>query len=117
MLGEVLVGYKETHVGLWGTYDESKFRCKYCNQDIFFAAEIDNPKCTRVDPIPLTWPEAMKYRDWAEEKYGVQFFKAMEKVYMFHGATRFDIWLTCKAQPHHYLRAAALCVLNEKGSE
>lgn len=73
-----------------------------------------------ADPIPLTWPEAMKWRVWAVGKYNCMAYLAMlKKIYTVDivGKTcpfgwSFDMWLM-HARPKHYLKAAALCA--EKG--
>ena len=68
-------------------------------------------------PIPLNdWNVAMKWRDWAIGEYGMnQFYLAVEQVgNVYMGYVDSDVFI-CKAQPEHYLIAAALCKL--KGNE
>jgi len=122
LLGEVLQQFKETHVGLWGTYDTHKFRCKFCNKDIFFAAENDNPKCTRVNLIALTPDNAFKWPKWCIEQFGNAAWKeALGKVhrhkYFEHKQEQFyDYieWLEIAITSEEKLQAVALCVLENK---
>ena len=70
--------------------------------------------------IPLTWDNAMKWRDWAVDKYGWEaFIGALAEVtkYAWHGAKGYtspEAYALAKAQPHHYIRAAMLRKENEK---
>ena len=76
--------------------------------------------CTVPDPIPLDdWPEAMKWRDWAVEKYGEDTYWASlcEVFKSSQNPTSNDLpkfqWFVygiCRFKPKHYLIAAALCV-------
>jgi hypothetical protein len=71
-------------------------------------------------PIPLTPAEAFKWRDWAVEKVGIKHYcYQLEQIYRATLALAsdwsqygFGLWLL-KAKPHHYLQAAALCVIKE----
>ena len=71
-------------------------------------------------PIPLDdWNVAMKWRDWAVEKFGGEsFHQAMWDVCCSlseHGAnTAFSYWLTVHVIASHYLKAAALCEIRSK---
>jgi hypothetical protein len=71
--------------------------------------------CTGFALISLTWPEAMKWRDW-----GVKEFGAREYGLMF-----VEVWIKTShnesgpefislAQPEHYIKAACLCKLERK---
>ena len=128
ILGEVLQQFKETHVGLWGTYDTHKFRCKFCNKDIFFAAENDNPKCTRVNPIALTPDNALKWPKWCIEEYGNAAWKeALGQVHRYiylpdkkqrlmSDRQFYDYieWLEIAITPEEKLKACGVCALENK---
>ncbi len=85
--------------------------------------EFANDKCGDFQSkwdIPLDDANvAMKWRDWAVAEYGkddegdTYFVKAMMGIYNFCG-DKYGItaWLTDKAQPRHYLIAAAKCKEN-----
>lgn len=70
--------------------------------------------------IPPIWPEAMKRRNWAVEKFGYAVWrKSLTDVYFAvvkDIKISFDMWLCCYIQSHHITRAALLCVL-EDGSD
>jgi hypothetical protein len=111
-LGEVLNGGSHGHI-VAQTIQEMEFsyyHCKTCGKINF---ETDS-HCPISAPIPLTPDNAFKWRDWAVEKYGeddegdTYFVKAMMVVYNFYGNNYgITAWLTDKAQPKHYLIAAA----------
>ena len=98
--------------------------------DIMMYYEGDPPMCCdgrdcgcrglpvdRPDPIPLTWDNAMKWRDRAVEYEEQEYIQAMWEVYYTQECnTKVGIvqWLTTLAQPHHHIRAAMLCELRSK---
>ena len=74
-------------------------------------------RCGDACPIPLTWKEAMKWRDWAVENFSL--FDVMESMRIIGQEfnkthDRFYAWWTLEAQPKHYLKAAAICKLNSE---
>lgn len=111
MLGEVLHGkHKE---------DESGF-CENCY--LFMTKENleKDPTCD----IELFPGNAFKWRDWAVKKYGGKHYHyQLEQIYRSgldsasdYSQYGFSLWII-KAQPEHFLKAAALCVLNDKESD
>ncbi len=57
--------------------------------------------------IPLTWPNAMKWRDWAVEKVGDEAFR---EAFLESLPEGFNVFFhICHAQPQHYIKAAMLC--------
>ena len=74
--------------------------------------------CT-VDPIPLAWPNAIKWRDWAVEKFGEEkFMRSLWELFKIEHKSSYSIrtfeqWVAIKAKPHHYLRASAKCAEGE----
>ena len=88
-------------------------------------------KVDRCNLIPLTWPEAMKWRDWAVKEYGALAIEtAMVSVmYPDIDMSKEDAmservltisslsFFAKKAQPEHYIKAACLCKLeNDNGN-
>ena len=74
------------------------------------------------DEIPLTWPEAMKWRDWAVENYGVAAYKdALISVIMpgeENAPNSVKLEMVLLATETDHLKASALCVKgnnDEKG--
>ena len=71
--------------------------------------------CTETNPVDLTWPEAMKWRDWAVKEFREVVHQAMWDVCCAtseHGSnTAFSYWLATTVQPEHYIKAACLCKL------
>lgn len=66
--------------------------------------------CPIPDPIPLDWNLAMKMRDKCQH---MRFWQAMGEVFSYVVAydkyscgLNIDMWITTKAQPHHYILAA-----------
>ena len=101
-LGEVL---QPEHESI-GTHKN----CIHCNCNLSTFEGIG--VCTR--PIPLDdWNVAMKWRDWGVEEVGFKaFHETLYEMYKTTWQNKADIcyetWLECKAQPKHYLKAAAL---------
>ena len=69
------------------------------------------------DLIPLTWPEAMKWRDWAVKEFGKDEFMAAFKKALnlkVHDYIFYFGFVTFDAQPEHYIKAACLCKLGNQ---
>ena len=73
--------------------------------------------------IPLTWPEAMKWRDWAIKKFGIDEFAGefartfLDQVSLVKddGIILRRIFKTSlTVLPEHYLKAVLLCVERSK---
>jgi hypothetical protein len=89
---------------LRGTHDNMGGRCKKC----LLCREYQKPPFgCHVD---ITWPEAMKCRDWAVKEFGDETFS-----YTF-----VDVWVGTShnemgpdfvsyALPEHYIKAACIC--------
>jgi len=76
----------------------------------------------KATPVPLTWPEAMKWRDWAVGEFGVgKLEEAMLGIYNPNRCFKdfyFQEWLLSPhCTPEHYIKAACLCVIRQKGKE
>lgn len=82
-----------------------------CNQ--VFRSVGDTGPCEDYFPMPisLTWSEAMKWRDWAVEKYGRVMFARMlyKSMREATGNTHYELKALCDAKPIHYIKAACLC--------
>ena len=72
--------------------------------------------CPILDRISLDWNLAMKMRDECQH---MKFWQAMGEVFAivvawgkYNCGLNVDMWITTKAQPHHYILAA--CVAKEK---
>jgi hypothetical protein len=121
MLGELLHGeHKEGESG-------------FCENCYLFMTDENlqkNPTCD----IELFPANAFKWRDWAVEKYGAVIYKdALIDIYCdevgmldsergtleecLEYFDKYIIWLTVKAQPKHYLLAAAACKLRGESDE
>ncbi len=92
--------------------------CVTCGQGRLPSQHDESCLCT--DPIPLTWDNAMKWRDWAVEKFGYAVYrKAMVSVYYNSVDFRdcsFDEFMLYKTKPKHYIKVAMLCKVNQKGN-
>ncbi len=129
LLGKLLQPEKNRHNlwipdALWGGNGYQNYECQRCDLKKGLSLEekeqwlTDNP-CPIPCPIPLTPDNAFKWRDWAVAEYGkddegdTYFVKAMMDIYNLCG-DKYGItaWLTDKAQPRHYLIAAAKCKEN-----
>ncbi len=121
LAGEVLQPETLDHIKCATWTSEEKALCSKCNE-WYEVGEYGNPKglCTIPDPLPLTWPEAMKWRDWGASMFGVTAWgKAMKAVYndKYHNESKpletgfydYDCWLECGIKPEHYIKAACLC--------
>ncbi len=100
-----------------------------CSEDGWDCSRCRTPdykwKTVPYCPIPLTWPEAMKRRDWAVAEYDAcEYHDALLAVFMyemdyvnddFPPTSEFVHWLATKAQPRDYLIAAAKCKENSNG--
>jgi hypothetical protein len=120
LAGEVLQPEKNKHIP--GNRSHGQTFCSKCDLKLWtwavprmqYTHHWERP-CERANPIPLTWDNAMKFRDWAVEKYGDCFYDEMYNVYThdnFCGC--FNEWLVGYAKPEHYLKAAAICKLNSE---
>jgi hypothetical protein len=60
--------------------------------------------------VPLTWPEAMKWRDWGVKEFGkVAFHRAMYALFCDYDDTQ--LMIITYALPEHFIKAAILCKL------
>lgn len=115
LLGEVLQPEKNKHHREpLGVSRLHAYKCRKCHETFADFDAVYTGICTFADPISLTWPEAMKWRDWAVEKYGIDaYFEAFTEVTTSDNLLNI-VEVPCYAQPKHYLQACALCVLEEK---
>ncbi len=84
------------------------YRCSRC--DVRADSKEFHDPCPIPDPIPLDWNLAMKKRDeyCNTPLHEIEFLAALEVVYIeAPDFTGFKRWIATKAQPHHYLLAAA----------
>lgn len=74
--------------------------------------------CSEYETIPLTWPEAMKWRDWAVKEFGeLDYMLSLLSVYKTtaeYKCGRFEAWVAAYAQPEHYIKAACLCKIESE---
>lgn len=100
-----------------------KFRCTKC--DTKSAYDLSKDMCLVRNTIPLTWDNAMKWRDWAVEKYGEGFLHALCEVMInanpswkftsdADAKARLMSYAAAYAKPIHYIKAACLVVLSQK---
>lgn len=69
-------------------------------------------ECISVDPIALTWDNAMKYRNWAVEEFGkFSYYRIIKLLVPCSGTEGLnkDEWIIIKALPIHYIKASCLC--------
>jgi hypothetical protein len=102
--------------------------CRRCG--IKYSDELSREVCSVTNPIHLTWPEAMKWRDWAVKEFGGDEYRnALVDIYCSEAdiateATgtlkecagyldRFIQWLATNALPEHYIKAACLCKIEK----
>ena len=122
LAGEVLTpgpyyhNHKSTNVD-----GESLYFCGWCHAGFKNKPRLDATRfCPKGEPnpIPLTWPEAMKWRDWAVKEFGhIAWRKALVDVYcevVNDITTSFDEWLCSHITAEHYIKAAALCKLGKE---
>lgn len=117
LLGEILLyvpkGYGDPDSDIYANMSK-EFRGKHVS--ITSAVlEVENNYLQRKNGgIPLTPDNAFKWRDWAVEKYGeskfVQVLYDMIRNELGYGFLE----IIAFAQPEHYLKAVALCVLGDK---
>lgn len=119
--GEVLIEEPWCH-DLAHSYrgGQDRWWCHKCEKKWQGERSNCTPSCTVPDQIALTWPEAMKWRDWAVEKFGARAVRiAMSIVAMNHTNTKVEkrvqirygaIWFSVYAQPIHYIKVVCLCV-------
>lgn len=90
-------------------------RCIVCGKK---SNELCNCKIPCL--VRLTWDNAMKWRDWAVEKFGSNdFLDAFEEVMLLFvgpivSQTEFE-YRYIYAQPTHYIKAAMLCAVESEG--
>lgn len=115
LAGEVLQPEKNKHMIL-NEYRTGAI-CSKCEKYLDWTRWDD--ECGPIDPIPITWDNAMKYRDWAVGEFDAcEYHDALLAVFMhemdyendnYPPTSEFVHWLACEAHPIHYLQAAALC--------
>lgn len=91
-----------------------EYKCLYCNKVGFQKDVEDNSQtCTVGLPIDLTWPEAMRWRDWAVGEFGrVKFCRMLDKAMReVTNNCHMELKRACDARPEHYIKAACLCKL------
>jgi hypothetical protein len=124
--GEVLQQKHEPT--LYGPYDDppsSCISCRHCHkiiQDV-----TDEQRVTfwqEYCKVPLTWPESMKWRDWAVKEFGQDewFLACMKVMYPesdFSDNKTYRVllistlsYMASKADETFYIKAACLCKLN-----
>jgi hypothetical protein len=108
--GEVL-GIKQMHS--WPILLHYSNREKLCSRcKVKHKKAIEFTVCSVAGVVLLTWPEAMKWRDWAVKEYGeIEFTTTLRNIYFeeyFQGKRgfTFDVWLACIAQPEHFIKAS-----------
>ena len=122
LLGEVLQPEKTEHI--WEGGAIPGYKCCKCKTIYDTLAEFEADECTVSDPIPLTWPEAMKHRDILilEDRISLdEWYNVCRYIYIKKSGkqakyvTKVEVleWWVDHAQPKHYLIAAALCKENE----
>jgi hypothetical protein len=120
LAGEVLQPEMKHHV-----YSGASHSCRNCKKELYTysgrGTEALHQDCDIATPIPLTWPEAMKWRYWCVGQYedggdykysGGRFEGAMNTVLVQAKISNF--LAATFAQPEHYIKAACLCVLEAK---
>lgn len=117
LLGEVLQPEVKHHV-----HNGASHSCRNCKKELYTysgrGTEALHQDCDIATPIPLDWPNAMKWRDWCVEEYGDNKF-AQAFLSLFTPEQQCDVinWLavfyltTVHTQPIHYLKAVAICVI------
>jgi hypothetical protein len=90
--------------------------CKVCDETLPLMCRWDLPERYPCE-VPLTWDEAMKWRDWAVEKFGdLAWQDPIWKLYHDVSGDRKKVCVYAHrfiayAQPEHYIKAACLCKL------
>jgi hypothetical protein len=67
--------------------------------------------CNGFDSIHLTWPEAMKWRDWAVKEFGTA--RVSTVVQEVFGGKDAPAKYLLLALPEHYIKAACLCKIEK----
>ena len=120
LAGEVLCpeGGEHTPLNILLSY----YECIVCGTEWDQASVIsmDSHAETKCLPhVPLTWPEAMKWRDWitckipnfvADEVF-IEIAQAENSCFKLTGELKIAEWWVWNAQPEHYIKAACLCKL------
>jgi hypothetical protein len=116
LAGEVL---PQKHVFQDGIHPSAT--CLFCRGErdtVYFEESCsENNEEIRVD-----WPEAMKWRDWCNQKFKRSLFEdAMYAVFQstaYHDVFGFCTWLISdKCRPKHYLKASAICKLEQESNK
>ena len=112
LLGEVL---QLRHKSI-GTFQN----CVHCNCNL--NTSTTHGVCKR--PIPLSWDNAMEWRDWAVKEYGrselIKSILAVLGVEWRPSEIDFVVVagiFALNLKPKHYIQAAAICKLNAKEIE
>ncbi len=121
LAGEVLQPEKNKHD--FRRYGKGGMRWCVKDRGILFGAK-KNISCI-PDPIPLTWPEAMKWRDWATceiresvaDKAFAEIAELENKCFVTTKKLNVEWWWLWNAQPEHYIKAACLCKLGTQSRE
>ena len=98
---------------------DDKHLCSMCHKDIKLN---DCDKSCNFSLIRLTWPEAMKWRDWAasddaDEDSRFAFIAGLETIWRSGDMELcFEQWVICNAQPEHYIKAACLCKIGTQSN-
>lgn len=115
LLGQVLQPENNKHTIPHGSH--MRAQCTKCDE--WFDWTRWQEECIQPDSISFIWPEAMKWRDWCNQKFKrSEFEDAMYDVYLntpYHDVFGFCMWLISdKCKPEHWLKASAICVLNSQ---
>ena len=122
-LGEVLQPKGGSH--LPENIVDSEWQCVLCGIQWDEASIISMDSMSQAKCIPfihLTPDNAFKWREWAVEKFGDSHYVwQLRQIYKHEcGGSGYEysdylfiFWLA-KAQPEHYLKAAALCEIRSK---
>jgi hypothetical protein len=107
LAGEVL---QPENKGQYGNKKDGKYYCSECGKDL-----DELPSCGKecwFSMVRLTWPEAMKWRDWVVETDLMGANKYFEEVWRFSRDSccePWGRWFALYALPEHYIKAACLC--------
>ena len=92
--------WKHSHV-----IDDDEKYCGKCG----FSDSQQQPYCSVPDPIKIDWNTAMEWRDKVPLDSLPLFLEAMESLWRAEKiVVCFEDWAVCRAQPKHYLIAAAM---------
>jgi hypothetical protein len=116
MLGEVLQPEVKHHV-----LNAASNSCRNCKKELYTysgrSTEALQQDCDIATPIPLTWPEAMKYAKRIMNECGLQkFINALVQVVLpgeGNAPNKVKLEMVVLAEPEDWMKAAALCVIKE----